>query len=311
MTFYEIGKKLIRSADRTFGVFLNLVLLATLLLGAVFLWEVRQVNQAAEARNYTAYRPAMDDEARFDKLRAINPEVIAWLTVNDTPVDYPVTRTDNNEKYLNMDATGQLAMSGAVFMDYRNSADFSDFTSILYGHDMEKRLMFGSLSDFVEQEYMDSHPYGNLFYNGENHGVEFFALVLTNAYDRQLYSFGLESREERLSYISDIFDKAVTRRECSVGEDDHLLVLSTCTSEITNGRYLLIGKQTDELHLQEREEKPREIRQGSGTDDRIAGELNSVPIWLWIAALCVLIAGLVLLERRTGRKRRQQKNLDS
>ena len=78
-------------------IFLNLVLLATLVLGAVFLWESRQVDQAAEASNYTAYRPAMDDAARFDKLRAINPEVIAWLTVNDTPVDYPVTQTDNNE----------------------------------------------------------------------------------------------------------------------------------------------------------------------------------------------------------------------
>ena len=195
-------------------------------------------------------------------------------------------------------------------MDYRNSADFSDFTSILYGHDMEKRLMFGSLSDFVEQEYMDSHSYGDLFYNGENHGVEFFALVLTNAYDRQLYSFGLESREERLNYISDIFDKAVTRRECDVDENDHLLVLSTCTSEITNGRYLLIGKLTEELHLQEREEKPREIWQGSGADDRIAGGLNSVSIWLWIVVLCVLVVGLVLLERRTAKKRRERKKKD-
>ena len=93
-------------------------------------------------------------------------------------------------------------------------------------------------------------------------------------------------------------------------ENDHLLVLSTCTSEITNGRYLLIGKLTEELHLQEREEKPREIWQGSGADDRIAGGLNSVSIWLWIVVLCVLVVGLVLLERRTAKKRRERKKKD-
>ena len=67
---------------------------------------------------------------------ARNPEVVAWLTLEDTGVDYPVTQGKNNQKYINTSALGEFSLSGAIFADARNAPDFSDTLTILYGHNM-------------------------------------------------------------------------------------------------------------------------------------------------------------------------------
>jgi len=275
-----------------------------LTLWAYSLWESQQVYQTAASANYTAFRPDEDSELSFDELRAVNPEVIAWLTVNGTPIDYPVTQAPNNEKYINTDVMGNFTLSGAIFLDYRNSPSFEDFCSVVYGHHMEKKLMFGALSDFAEQDYLDGHPYGNLFFDGKDHGLEFFALILTDAYDKDLYLFALDEQEERQAYLETIRSKALTQRPIELGTEDHLVMLSTCTSQITNGRYLLIGKITEELHPQENRASAHRPLE-SGTDKAELRGVNSVPVWVWAGMLAGLLALLYTMKCRPERQGRK------
>lgn len=286
---------ILKALDRITDLVLYVILSFALLFGAYSIWESGLVYRAAEADNYTVYRPAENDSISFDELRAINPEVVAWLTVNDTPIDYPVARADNNDKYVNTNALGEYTLSGAIFLDYRNSADFTDQLNILYGHYMEKKLMFGSLGDYTDQRFLEEHAYGNLFYDGQNHGLEFFALVLTDAYDQDLYAIGISTEEEILQFLDDARELAVTWRDTDLSAGDRYYLLSTCTTEITNGRYLLIGRETEELHLQEPEEPVEIVRRGSGTDRLTTDGLNAVPVIVWIFALAALVILLTIL----------------
>ena len=304
ITLEKLGLKAVGVVDWATDIVLEFILIVALTFGLYSLWDSQQVYEAADSANYTAYRPEANDTLSFEELCKINPEIIGWLTVNDTTIDYPITQTNNNEKYVNTNAEGQYTLSGSIFLDYRNSSDFDDFNSILYGHHMEKKMMFGSLSDFSDKEYFDSHKYGNLFFNGADHGVEFFALILIDAYNNNMFSPAINGQEQQQDFIDYLFSNAKHLRNISVTPEDHLILLSTCTSDITNGRYILVGKFIDELHMQEKTSPSKPVINLGTWDVRQLSQLEKIPIWLWLAAIAVLFVLLLVIDGKVDLKRK-------
>lgn len=89
-------------------------------------------------------------------------EMVAWLKIDGTHIDYPVMQGGDNKWYLTHDYLGREAMSGSVFLDYRNRQDFSDDLSIIYGHRMNNDLMFSDVAKFADAEYFEEHRNGLL-----------------------------------------------------------------------------------------------------------------------------------------------------
>ncbi|MBS5522528.1 MAG: class B sortase [Clostridiales bacterium] len=223
------------------------VLLTFLLLfayGCYALWDSGQVYAASDASQYEVYKPDDEDSLSFEELVAQNSEIFGWLTVDGTHIDYPIVQADNNDKYINTDVWGNFSLGGSIFLDYRNDRNFLDFNSIIYGHHMEKEAMFGELANFKDKDYFESHRYGSLYYGGENHRLEFFAFLETDAYDSRIYTPALP-QEMRREFIESLMSRAVNVSGISVDNSDHLVLLSTCTSESTNGRHILVGKIMD------------------------------------------------------------------
>lgn len=234
-------KKIIRLLDSTvnFAVLTSFVLIFS--YGCYALWDSGQVFQAASAEKYEVYKPTVDDSLSFEELQAVNPEIIGWLTVDGTHIDYPFTQGKDNHQYINTNVEGEYSLAGSIFLDYRNQKDFSDFNSILYGHHMAENAMFGDLADFKDQEFFDGHRYGKLYFDGKNHQIEFFAFLEVDAYDSRIYDPAIPE-SERQEYLDRIFREALHRREIQIGITNHLILLSTCTSEVTNGRHVLVGR---------------------------------------------------------------------
>ncbi len=158
----KIARKIVRMLDGTVDLAVLIILLLLLTFGFYCLWDSEQVYAAAAAANYEVYKPDTDDSLSFDQLRSINPDVFAWLTVYGTSIDYPVLQAKDNLVYINTDAEGNYSLSGAIFLDSRNANDFSDYNSIIHGHHMAASAMFGDLSKFNDQTFVDTHQYGNL-----------------------------------------------------------------------------------------------------------------------------------------------------
>lgn len=242
---YRAAGIIIRLIDSTVNIAVLTAFLFLFSYGCYALWDSAQVYEAAYTGKYEVYKPTEEGGKTFEELREMNPEVISWLTVYDTNIDYPCTQAENNSKYVNTDVEGEYSLAGSIFLDCGNQKDFSDFNSILYGHHMAKNAMFGDLEKFKEKEFFDIHPYGNLYYNGENHGIEFFAFIETDAYNREIYHPAVEENK-RQEYLEKVFWEALHTREIEISTSDRLILLSTCTSEITNGRHILVGKMCDE-----------------------------------------------------------------
>ena len=235
----------LRLLDTLLDVLIVLFVLAAAGLGAYALWDNQNIYQNADAAVYAAYRPAeeeADGEDGLAELRAVNPDVVAWLQVDDTQINYPVVQGEDNNRYVNTDAAGDYSLSGSIFLDYRNASDFSSPNSILYGHHMAKGTMFGQLDEYRDRSFFDSHRTGSLYYNGTWYSITFFAFLQADAYNTMLYDPGLTQSGSSEAFCDYLRRHAQYFEAPDISPEARFITLSTCRSNgAANGRYLLVG----------------------------------------------------------------------
>lgn len=191
-------------------------------------------------------------EVDLEGLQATNSEVIGWLWIPDTKVNYPLLQGADNQKYLTRNYRMGYDVGGSIFMDYRNSTDFSDDNTILYGHNMKNGAMFGGLKRFADPTYLKDHPY--IFLLTEEHVLKYsvFAAYKTES-TSQSYARDLgDYMGDFLSYIASCAGKNLTELPDEGGQ---IITLSTCTSLRRTERFVIHGALV--------EEQPREVQQVS------------------------------------------------
>ena len=87
----------------------------------------------------------------FNALLSQNKDVVGWLYCENTPVNYPIVQSDDNDYYLRRMLNGKYNIAGTVFMDYRCRSDYSSLNTIIYGHNMKNDSMFGTFTDYKSQ----------------------------------------------------------------------------------------------------------------------------------------------------------------
>ena len=175
----------------------------------------------------------------FDALQAQCPDVVAWLFFPDTPINYPVVQSSDNSYYLRRLLDGSWNSSGTLFMDYRNQPDFSDWNTVIYGHNMNDGSMFAVLPSFREQDFADEHSVMYLLTPEGTWQVEWIAGCTLPA-DAALYALPPD-REQRDQLLQTLREDSCFRSDAEVTEDDHLLTLSTCVYDYQDARFVLVG----------------------------------------------------------------------
>lgn len=159
------------------------------------------------------------DKIDFEQLIAINPEVIAWISIPEVDIDYPVTQTDNNEYYLHHAYNKEKSFAGSVFADYHNSSEFSDQNMILYGHNMRNKSMFGSLKDISENnEVIIYTPKSVLEY-------QVLKKQIIDVAQKEYYQISF-NETNYFSFLKDAFSNT----KIIPMENERVLTLSTCSA---------------------------------------------------------------------------------
>ncbi|MDR2347108.1 MAG: sortase [Bifidobacteriaceae bacterium] len=286
----------LRVADKTLNWTVLAAILAVAAIGSYALWDSEAVHAAGSVERYQEHKPAQDGSAAgFAQLQADNREVVAWLTVYGTNIDFPVTQASDNMKYVTTDATGQYSASGAVFLDAANAADFTDFNSILYGHHMEKRAMFGDLGDFADGEYFDARAAGALYVDGRWRGIEFFAFTNAEAGAPAVFTPAINGDDSRQQYLDGLLRTAVHTRQVGVTAADRLVLLSTCSTQTTNGRDILVGRITDSP-------APDPFNAATAATAQ-PNWWSQLPIWLRITLIAAPLAGVIWFVVARARRR--------
>lgn len=170
-------------------------------------------------------------------------DVVGWIQMEENPkVDYPIVQADDNSWYLNHDWKGRKQFAGAIFMNAGNSEGFTDPNTIIYGHRMKNRSMFGSFKYYTDQSYLDEH---HVFYiympDGTRRTYEIF--VCSNVIDgSDTYTAWFQTAKERLSYYDDLYRQSISERSADLDEYDTTVTLSTCAARGYYNRIVICGK---------------------------------------------------------------------
>ncbi|MDM1009526.1 class B sortase [Clostridium perfringens] len=181
-----------------------------------------------------------------ENLYNINSDYMGWINIENTPIDYPIMKSNDNEFYLTRDFNKQYLVSGSIFMDYRNKG-FQDKNVVIYGHHMKDTSMFGPLKKFKNPEYLKKNRYISITTkNNEKLIYEIFGVYITRSDDTECIIVNFNDEEDFNSYISNIFSKSIYDSHISVKNTDKLLTLSTCSYEFDNARLVIHAKLINE-----------------------------------------------------------------
>ena len=133
-------------------------------------------------------------------------------------------------------------MSGSIFLDSRNTADFTDAYSLIYGHHMEGDYMFGPLHHFLEQDYLDTHPSGELIVGDVTYEIMFFAALEAPATQELIFNPTEYLVEDILKYV-----KEHAQSYENDPKEGTVVALSTCKYPDSANRVLLFGYMKEKM----------------------------------------------------------------
>lgn len=182
---------------------------------------------------YDEYAPIRVD---FKALCAQNPDYRGWLWCEDTPINYPVMQDRDNNTYIHSRPDGSWDYAGSLFMDCRSAPDFSDYRTVIYGHNMMDFSMFGSLGKYRKQVYAETHDRLYLLTPDQNFRLE----VLAGFYVpyNSPYYLNAESDEALQAFLQTARSKSAFPPMYQDKTYERLTCLSTCAYK--GGRLMLV-----------------------------------------------------------------------
>ncbi|MBR1591684.1 MAG: class B sortase [Ruminococcus sp.] len=236
------------------------------------LWKSRKLTDSI--RNiYIVYDKKDTDEEKSDgmekyyslldgarKLLDINSDSVGFITIDGTPVQNPVVKANDNNKYLNLNFYGEQSRAGTIFLDWRCNFDVVENHKLLlqngdnlvvYGHNMGDESMFGSLKYYQRNyNYYIEHPIIQFNSNYEVYNYKIFGIMLIDAFDESDTKFDcwnklyFSGEEDFYEFVNEVKRRNIVLNDVDVKFGDPLLTLSTCNTILgDNGRLLIVARR--------------------------------------------------------------------
>lgn len=187
---------------------------------------------------------------KYRKLYKKNNDLIGWVKVKDTPIDYPVMQTkDDPEYYLHRNFKKEEDVNGLLFLDAKSDVDDAEGNLMLYGHHMKSGMMFGHLVDYDSEDFYKKHKTISFDTLYEEREYEVVAAFYSQIYDSdddvfKYYQYPGHMSEKQFNYYVDnvkklsLYDTGITP---VYGEQ--LLTMVTCAYHVEEGRFVVVSRR--------------------------------------------------------------------
>ena len=188
--------------------------------------------------------------AQYQELFMQNPDLIGWLTIDGTSIDYPVMWTpEDPEYYSHRGFDKEDSNNGLLFMDELSSVDEFGGNVIIYGHNMKTGTIFGCLTGYKDASYYSEHPYidfDTVYGDGQ---YEVFAAFSIDVVEDTSFVYNQYIDMDESTYNAYV-DEVIKRSDVDSGirpsYGGQLLTLSTCEYSSDNGRYVVVARRVED-----------------------------------------------------------------
>ena len=181
--------------------------------------------------------PVMEEMAEINiaALRAENEDVLGWIRIPDTRIDYPLLQSEDNDFYLKHTWQKQRNSVGSIFLEHLNRPDLTDFNTIVYGHNMRDKSMFGQLDNYSIEGFWETHPYVYIAIDSGVYRYEVFAFLQAPV-DSVTYSIRPQRDDTKQEFIDYSMEHTWIDTGVRPVITDRILTLSTCTGRDYSAR---------------------------------------------------------------------------
>ena len=184
--------------------------------------------------------PELEELRKIDlaALREVNPDVVGWIRIPGTKIDYPLMQGQDNEFYLKHTWLKEKNSVGSVFLEWRNNPDLTDYNTIVYGHNMNDGSMFADMTKFYDNAFRKEHPYIYIVSDAGIWRYEIFAYYKAWV-DDPTYGLSFHQIETKAKFLLHSTEESVYDTQIIPMENDRILTLSTCTASSQHARWVL------------------------------------------------------------------------
>ena len=189
-----------------------------------------------------------EEKIDYSPVVTVNEDMVGWIKVPDTNIDYPVVQFSNNDYYLNHDFDKEYNYRGAIFMDYRNNPTTLDANTIIYGHNCYDKTMFSELDQYEKIDFYKKTPVFEFNTLENNYQWKIYAVFISNANAQEdngyvfNYIYPHMNGENFNGFIEEVNKRRLYVTDVDINDNDKMLVLSTCVRTLdTVNKY---GKTT-------------------------------------------------------------------
>lgn len=189
-----------------------------------------------------AEQAAPADTVDFTALAAENPEICAWVRLDDTAVNLPVVKTSDNSFYLNHLFNENKNKIGTPFVDAGNAGDFSDRHTVIYGHALKNGAAFGSFWEYENPNYFSRHPEISLYLpDGRQLTLAVFACTRVDGV-RSAIPISFSTEDSFLSFIDDLTEASAFTSNVNITSSDRIVSFCVVLPDGGDGRLLVSCK---------------------------------------------------------------------
>lgn len=177
-----------------------------------------------------------------------NTDLVGWITIPGTVIDYPVMQTpDNKDYYLHHDFYGNYSSHGCIYVREACDVQLPSDNLTIYGHHMKDGSMFAALMKYQKQSFWEQHKTFTFDTLTEHHTYEIFAVFKTSGTTGKGYPYHLfvnaESEADFDQFVADVKNMAFYDTGITAEYGDKLVCLSTCEYTQSNGRFVVVAKR--------------------------------------------------------------------
>ena len=245
----ENGKKQKSKKSKLMDKIISIIILIVCIIGLVIsgsmLWKWIQNNIESnkvmtEINDIAGISDINEDEdpgaefvIDFEALTAYNSDIVGWIRIPGTSISYSLVQAENNNKYLRHSIDLTWNEFGWPFLDYKNSPDFTDKNTVIYGHNITSGLMFADLANIYNGS-LGNDVTINIY--RKDYRLLTYKVFSTYVYEPESYYLTTQfSNDESYStYLSAMMSRSVINFNQTVGVDDTIITLSTCTRDTKN-----------------------------------------------------------------------------